>query len=183
MNILKTLIGTAAPALAAALGAPALALDAVKFLSSRILGKPDGTAEEVAQMVQEWSPEQRLELTRLDHDYNLAMLQQGINVFELEIKDRQGAREMAVAAKNMWPQMILAIIYNLGFFGVLWALIASMGNVLQINASIKDTLIFLLGVMASELKNVNAFWVGSSYGSKEKNDQQFAALMQQNARA
>jgi len=177
MNILKTILGTAAPALATALGGP-LAVSAVKFLSGKILGTDNGTADEIAKTIEGWTPEQRLELQKLDNEYNLSMLQQGINVFELEIRDRQGARDMAVAAKNLWPQIVLAIIYNLGFFGILGALIASMGNTLQINSAIKDTLILLLGVMASELKNVNAFWVGSSYGSKEKNDQQFAALMQ-----
>jgi hypothetical protein len=181
MSILKSIIGTAAPVLATALGGP-LAGSAVKFLSGKLLGTDNGTEEELAKTIEGWTPAERLALKKLDNEYNLQMMQQGINVFDLEIKDRQGAREMAVAAKNLWPQIALAVIYNLGFFGVLLALIASMGNMLQINSSIKDTLILLLGVMASELKNVNAFWVGSSYGSKEKNDQQFAALMQQQSR-
>ncbi|NTW60434.1 MAG: hypothetical protein HGA43_14870 [Nitrospirae bacterium] len=170
MNILKTILGKAAPALATALGGP-LAGSAVKFLSGKILGKDDCTETELVKAIEGWTPAQRLELRKLDNEYNVALLQQGINVFELEVRDRESARQMAVATRNMWPQMLLAILYNLGFFGILSALIVSMSSAFELNAGIKDTLILLLGVMASELKNVNAFWVGSSYGSKEKSDQ------------
>ncbi|WP_139627076.1 hypothetical protein [Prosthecochloris vibrioformis] len=64
----------------------------------------------------------------------------------------------------------MPLSYNVGFFGILAALIASMGQAFTIQPAFKDTLILLLGVMASELKNVNAFWVGLSYGSKQKAD-------------
>lgn len=128
---LKGILGTAAPAIATALGGP-LAGSAVRFLSGKILGKDNGSEEELMSAIEGWTPEQRLELKRLDNEYNLALLNQGINIFELEVRDKESARNMVVATKNMVPQLTLAIIYNVEFFGILAALIASMGQAFTI---------------------------------------------------
>jgi hypothetical protein len=175
MSLLSTILG-AAPALASALGGP-LAGSAVKFLSNKILGTDNGSEAEIAKAVESWTPEQRLELKKMDNEYNLKLLDQDINVFSLEIKDRDSARLMASTTKNLWPQMGLAIGYNIGFFGILFVMLSNGQHGVEFPVGIKETLIFLLGVMAGELKNINSFWVGSSYGSKEKSDQAFAQVV------
>ncbi len=175
---LKKIIGTAAPALATALGGP-LAGSAVKFLSGKILGKDEGTEDELIKAIEGWTPEQRLQLKSIDNEYNLKMRQQGIDVFEIETREKQSARQMAVSTNNLWPQIILAIGYNVGFFVILGMLIANLGGAINIASGIKEALILLLGVMAGELKNINAFWVGSSYGSTAKTFQGFAEKLQQ----
>ena len=176
MSLLDTILG-AAPALATALGGP-LAGSAVKFLSGKILGKDNGSEAEITKVIEGWTPEQRLELKKIDNEYNLKLLDQDINIFSLEIKDRDSARLMAATTKNLWPQMGLAIGYNLGFFGILFVMLSNGQHGIEFPPGIKETLIFLLGVMAGELKNINSFWVGSSYGSKEKSDQAFTQVIE-----
>jgi len=173
MSILKKIIGTAAPALATALGGP-LAGSAVKYLSGKVLGKDDATEEDLVKAIEGWTPDDRLKLRDMDNEYNLALLQKGINVFAIEVKDKVSARTMAAATQNLWPQISLAIGYNLGFFVILGMLISIMTKAIEIDGGVKEALILPLGVMAGELKNVNAFWVGSSYGSSQKTFQGFA---------
>ncbi|TNJ34019.1 hypothetical protein FGF68_10750 [Prosthecochloris vibrioformis] len=73
-----------------------------------------GSEEELVTAIDGWTPEQRLELKRLDNEYNLALLNQGINIFELEVRDKESARNIVVATKNMVPQLTLAIILQRG---------------------------------------------------------------------
>ena len=174
---LKKIIGTAAPALATALGGP-LAGSAVKFLSGKILGKDNGTEDELTQAIEGWTPADRLKLQEMDNEYNLKLQQQGIDVFAMEVQDRESARKMAASTQNLWPQIALAIGYNIGFFVILGMLIGMMTEAIRLEGGVKEALILLLGVMAGELKNVNAFWVGSSYGSTTKTFQGFAEKLQ-----
>lgn len=175
---LKKIIGTAAPALATALGGP-LAGSAVKYLSGKILGKDNGTAEELAQAIEGWTPADRLKLQEMDNEYNLKLQQQGIDVFAMEVKDRESARKMAASTQNLWPQIALALGYNIGFFGVLIYVLSIIANPPpEINNQLFAALNILLGLMAGELKNVNAFWVGSSYGSTTKTFQGFTEKLQ-----
>lgn len=176
MSLISTILGVA-PALATALGGP-LAGSAVKFLSGKILGTDNGTEADITKVIEGWTPEQRLELKRIDNEYNIKLLDQDINIFGLEIKDRDSARLMASTTKNLWPQMGLAVGYNVGFFGILFIMLSNGQQGIEFPAGIKETLIFLLGVMAGELKNINSFWVGSSYGSKEKGDQAFTQVVE-----
>jgi len=173
---LKKLIGAAAPALATALGGP-LAGSAVKFLSGKVLGVDNGTEEDLAKAIGGWTPAERIKLQEMDNEYNLKLQQQGIDVFAMEVRDRESARKMAASTQNLWPQIALAIGYNLGFFVILGMLIGMMTEAVEIDGGVKEALILLLGVMAGELKNVNAFWVGSSYGSTTKTFQGFAEKM------
>ncbi len=177
---LKKIIGTAAPALATALGGP-LAGSAVKYLSGKILGKDNGTAEDLAKAIEGWTPADRLKLREMDNEFNLKLQQQGIDVFAMEVQDRESARKMAASTQNLWPQIALAICYNVGFFAILGMLIGMMTEAIMLDGGVKDALILLLGVMAGELKNVNSFWVGSSYGSTTKTFQDFAQKLQQKA--
>jgi hypothetical protein len=102
---------------------------------------------------------------------------QDINVFGLEIKDRDSARLMASSTKNLWPQIGPSIGYNIGFFGILFAMLSNGQNGIEFPPGIKETLICLLGVMAGELKNINSFW-GGSVTAAEKSDQAFAHVVE-----
>ena len=75
MSILETLgniVGKVAPGIATALGGP-LAGSAVKFLSEKLLGKTDGTAEELLQELNGLTPEQMLKIKEMEHEFNLQL--------------------------------------------------------------------------------------------------------------
>ena len=97
-------------------------------------------------------------------------------VFTEEVKDKGNAREMAVKT-SLWPQIVIGGVFIVGFFLIVYDL---MNRTAELPAGIKETLILLFGVIVGSVKDVVGFWFGSSYGSKEKNDQQFAVSMKNN---
>lgn len=158
----KSLIRNTAPGIAAALGTPAAGM-AVKFLSNALLGHEDANERDVAEAILSASPEKLLELQALDKDFQLKMQQIGVDIFAIEADDRKNARE--TLKLSMWPQIILSIIFILGYFGILWMIFS--GHV-KLDGDIKDLAYILLGVMTGEIPRIMAFWFGSSHGSQKK---------------
>jgi hypothetical protein len=158
----KALVKNIAPVLGTALGGP-LAGAATKFLAEAWLGKPDATEQELAEAIAGASPEQLVRLRELDNDFKLKMRQLDINVFELEVKDRSSARELAKV--DMRPQIWLSVIYTVGYFGCLYMFFA--GDV-AVPETLKSEFGMVLGVMTAAQIKIMDFWFGSSYGSKTK---------------
>lgn len=165
-------VGSVAPVIASALGGP-LAGKAVSAISEAITGKPDSTESEVQAAIRAMTPEQVIALKQAEQKFTLDLQQQGIDIFSLEVKDRDSAREMAQKT-SLWPQIVLTSLWTAGFFVVLYLVLS---NTITLSDGLRDAVMMLLGLMVGEVKNSNAFWFGSSFGSKEKNDQQFQIAM------
>jgi hypothetical protein len=73
MSFLTDIIGKVAPTIATALGGPGAGA-AVSWLSNKVLGHPDGNADEIAQELQGWKPEQMLALKTMDNEYRMQVL-------------------------------------------------------------------------------------------------------------
>ena len=83
----KSIVRTVAPTLATALGGP-LAGAAVQALSVALLGRPDGTEQEVAEAVLVGGTDALLKVKQAEADFAVKMR-------ELDIRDLASARELA----------------------------------------------------------------------------------------
>lgn len=158
----KALIKSVAPVLGTALGGP-LVGTAVKFIGEAVFGNPDMSESDLAAAIASASPEQLLKLRQSDNEFKVKMKELDVDVFRLEVSDRNSARQMAMT--NMRPQIILSTIYTLGYFGCIYVV---MSGDLKIPADIMTLASGLIGVMTAAQIKIMDFWFGSSYGSKEK---------------
>ena len=113
MSSWKEIVRNIAPTLGVALGGP-MAGAATKFIADKMLGKPDATQAEIADVILGASPDQLTKLKELDHQFKLDMKNLEIDVYELEYKDRDSARKLF--AVNIWPQITLSTVFVLGYF-------------------------------------------------------------------
>ena len=90
---LKSIVKAVAPTLGAALGGPAGGM-AAKIISEGILGKPDASEAEIEDFLLTASPEQMLELKKLDAQFAVDMKKLDIDVFRIESDDKKSARAM-----------------------------------------------------------------------------------------
>jgi len=155
MSNWKETLAAIAPTLAAALGGP-LAGAAAGAISKVLIGEA-ATIEDIAAAVMTASPEQLAQLQAEDKEFAL-------QTKKLNIADRKDARKFAVNT-SIAPQVILSIIYTIGYFVLMYALIS--GNV-TIPEDIMPMVTILLGVMTAAQAQIMNFWFGSSSGSKEK---------------
>ena len=158
----KSLVKTIAPTIGTALLGPAGGI-AVKYLGEKFLSKSDATEQDVAEAVLGASPEKLLDLKKMDADFKVRMRELDIDVYKLEVQDRQSARELAKI--NMWPQIILSVLYTVGYFVMLGLFMAGKINVVT---EFKAEFNIVLGVMTAAQVKIMDFWFGSSSGSKEK---------------
>ena len=158
---LRTLVGTVAPTLASMLGGP-LAGSAVRALSELVLGKADGTEEEVVQQLQAADPATLLKLKELDKQFTTQMRQLDVDLERIAAEDRGSARSREMALRDHAP-VLLAMLTFCGFFGILAALIF-----LEIPASGREPLSIMLGTLGSMIVAVSQYYFGSSLGSTQK---------------
>lgn len=160
----KETLRTVAPSLAHILGGP-LAGSAVGALSNALLGKPDGTEDEIAAIVSTGSPETLLKLREADNEFKLAMKQAKIDIEKVHADDRADAREMQKETKD-WAPAILALFSFSGFFGILAGLII-WGD--RIPDKAFPPLMVMLGALGAIVTQIANYYYGSSKGSSEKN--------------
>lgn len=159
----RKLVRTIAPTLGTALGGP-LGGMAMGALSQALLGKKDGTEEEIRDAIINATPADFLKLKELEQTFSKDMKALDIDVFRLEIQDKASARDMFKV--NYWPQVILSGLYVGGYFVILGLLLA--GKFSQVDPSWRESAALLLGVLTTNVPIIMAFWFGSSFGSKEK---------------
>lgn len=166
MDILKAfgpLLGQVAPTIATALGGP-LAGIAVKTLSNVLLGREDGSAEDVSAALATASPEQLAQIKQIDADFKVRMKELDIDLERIAVSDRESARNMHVQTQD-WIPRVLALLITVGFFGVLaYMLLNGMPK------SGTEALLMMLGALGTAWTGVVNFYYGSSAGSKAKTD-------------
>lgn len=160
---LKSLIGQLAPTLATAIGGPHAGM-AVKFLSKKFLGTDDASQDEIEQAIAKADPDQLAVLRQIDNDFKLQCKKLGLDVYKVEVEDRKDARAMYVAAGKV-PQIILSVVYTLGYFGTIIGLMAGW---LTVPTAVSQLMTGLLGVLSAAQVQIMNFWFGSSSGSKDK---------------
>jgi hypothetical protein len=163
MEALLNLVKTVAPSLATAVGGP-LAGMATRAISDALLGKPDGTEDELIDAAAKASPEQLLALKKAEQDFAVRMRELEIDLQRIDAADRNSAREREVKTGD-WTPKALAGAVTLGFFGVLGYMIAyglpSQGG---------EALLVMLGTLGTAWGGIVSYYFGSSAGSKEKSE-------------
>ncbi len=164
MEALLNLVKTVAPSIATAVGGP-LAGMATKMISEALLGKPDGTEDELLQAAKNATPEQLLALKKAEQDFAIKMRELDIDLERISNEDRNSARNREIKTKDMTPRFLAGAV-TFGFFGVLsWMII----NGLPINGG--EALLVMLGTLGTAWGAIVSYYFGSSAGSREKTDQ------------
>ena len=138
--------------------------------------KPDMSPEDMAKVqIAAMEHEEELMRLRLEEDkLDLAEL-------EMRLKDVDSARdrETAIATSKDAPLLnkIVTPVLALGVVGLTFILFAIvMFDETPVDASRKDILIYVLGVLSAIATQIVSYYFGSSQGSKEKSDQLREAL-------
>ena len=164
MEQLLNLVRTVAPSIASAVGGP-LAGMATKAISEALLGKPDGTEEELAQAATKATPEQLLALKKAENDFALQMRELDIDLERIAGADRDSARNREIKTKD-WTPKILAGGITVGYFGVLFYMLT---HGLPTTGG-SEAMLVMLGTLGTAFGGVMAYYFGSSAGSKEKTE-------------
>ena len=138
--------------------------------------KPDMSAEGLARIqIAQMEHEEELMRLRLEEDkLDLAEL-------EMRLKDVDSARdrEVSIATSKDAPLLnkIVTPVLALGVVGLTFILFAIvMFDETPVDASRKDILIYVLGVLSAIATQIVSYYFGSSQGSKDKSDQLKEAL-------
>lgn len=167
MESLLSLVRTVAPSLASAVGGP-LAGMAVRTISDALLGKPDGTEDELAQAAAKATPEQLLALKKAEQDFAIKMRELDIDLERLSNEDRNSARNREIQTRD-WMPRILAFVVVGGF--MLTVFLVLLGHVDGMKDPLMATTVgTLIGFVSAKCEQVVAYYFGSSAGSKAKDE-------------
>lgn len=166
---LKDIVRTVAPALATALGGP-LAGSAVRVLSEKFLGKPDGTPEEIEAVLTTATPEQLIELKRLDVEFAKHLSDNDIKLEQIDATDRNSAREREKVVRDGAPLIIALVVL------ALWCWVTYTLLTAGVVKTADDALIGrVLGTLDAAVTGSLWYFLGSSRGSAKKTDAAIAA--------
>ena len=153
--MLKNIISTIAPALGSALGSP-LGGAAVSMIAEK-LGVPNNQ-KAVEKAIQQATPEQLLELKKVEKDFEIKMKELEVDVFKLETQDTQDARK---TFSKDWTSKLLGLVVIGGFMGYIFLVTIQPPE--QNSEALINLVLGYLGGLASA---VISFYFGASH----KND-------------
>lgn len=156
------IVKAAAPAVATALGGP-LAGVAVSTLSDAILGKPDGTEDEIGKALMIGGQDALVRLKQVEADFTAKMRELDIDLERIHSEDRIAARQREAATGDTFTPRTLAFAVTAGFFGVLGYLLYE-GK--PTNGG--DALLVMLGALGGAWTSIISYYFGSSAGSADK---------------
>jgi len=158
---LLNLVRTVAPSIATAVGGP-LAGMATRAISEALLGKPDGTEDELLSAAKSATPEQLLALKQAEQSFVVKMRELDLDLERISNEDRDSARNREIKTGDYTPKLLAAAV-TFGFFGVLFWMIA---NGLPSNGG--EAMLVMLGTLGTAWGAIVSYYFGSSAGSREK---------------
>jgi hypothetical protein len=162
-------IGSAAAAFAT--GGPAGLLTVAAKGIGAIVGKNVApTADSIAAAVAGATPEQLLEMKKLDQDYALQLQQLGYKDVEeladIAAKDRDSARNREIQVKDWTPRILTAAFVGMAGY-ICYAIMHGHSDVLKDPTS-SLTVGAVIGYIFSDVKEIVSYYFGSSAGSDAK---------------
>lgn len=158
---LKALAPTVASAFLGPLGGVAVAA------VGNLLGVSDATQDKIAAAIStgQLTPDQISEIKKLELQYKNDEAERGFKYSELEFKDRDSARNMAIQTHSVTPSILTWIIVSL-------TLLAEGMLLFQQVPPGADPIIIgrVLGTMDAALMLVLSFWFGSNSNSQRKTE-------------
>ena len=151
MNKLKNILGSLAPTLGAALGGP-IGGQAGEILS-KVLGVSNNP-KSLEQAIQNMTAEQMIELKKAEKDFEVQMKELEVDVFALEVQDKQDARGKF---SRDWTARIMGIATVGGFLGYIFLVTIQPPE--QNSEALINLVLGYLGGLASA---VISFYFGAS---------------------
>lgn len=148
---LKNVVGSIAPNLGAALGGPLGGM--AGSVIAEVLGVPNNP-KSIEQGIQQATPAQMLELKKAEKDFELKMKELEVDVFALEVQDKQDAR--GKFSKD-WTARIMGIATLGGFLGYIFLVTIQPPE--QNSEALINLVLGYLGGLASA---VISFYFGAS---------------------
>lgn len=158
-NLIKNVVGAIAPTLGSALGGP-LGGQAASVVAQVLGCKPEPKA--INQAIQTATPEQMLELKKAEQDFELKMKELEVDVFALEVQDKQDARSKF---SKDWTTRLMGIVTLGGFMGYIF--LVTLQPPEQNSEALINLVLGYLGGLASA---VISFYFGASNAPDDKQD-------------
>ena len=148
---IKGIIGGLAPTIGAALGGP-LGGAAAQVVAQALGVKAEPRALE--QAIQQATPEQLAEIKKADLDFEVRMRELEVDVFELETKDIQNARQ---SFKGDWTARFIAIASVTCFGGYVF-----MVTIQPPDQNSDAVINLVLGYLGGIVSSIVSFYFGAS---------------------
>ena len=162
----KTTLRSIAPTLATAIGGP-LAGAAVAAIGSA-LGMDAPTVDTVTARLAGATADDLLKLKQAEYDFKPKMEQQGIDVFALEVKDRDSARvrdtAIEVSGRINWARWCLTAFSMLTIVGLLIYVMKDAG----LSEYAQGIVTLCLGRLLGYLDNIFSFEFGTTRSNQAK---------------
>lgn len=166
-DAVKSIVGVVAPTIGTALGGPVGGM-AAKVLTSA-LGIDEGSSPKQIEKALQANPEALVDLKKAEMDFDARMKELDIDVYELDQKDRDSARQREIQTKDSWTPRLIAFVVISGFFATVGMVMG--GYVKNITDPLLAGLIgTLIGYVSAKADQVVSYYFGSSSGSKSKTD-------------
>ena len=153
---IKGLIGDLAPTLGAALGGPVGG--AAATMLADVLGC-DPTPQKIEKALQQATPEQLAEIKKAELDFEVKMKELEVDVFALETKDTQHARE---SFREDWTARAIALVSVLLFGGYILLV-----TIQPPDANDDGIVNLVLGYLGGIVSSIISFYFGASKSGKK----------------
>jgi hypothetical protein len=154
-DAIKGLVGELAPTIGAALGGPVGG--AAAGMLANVLGC-EPTPQKIEKALQTATPEQLAEIKKAELDFEVRMKELEVDVFSLETKDTQHARE---SFSEDWTARAIAIMSILLFGGYVLLVTIQPSDDNDLNV-----VNLVLGYLGGIVSSVVSFYFGASKSSK-----------------
>ena len=151
-NLIKNVVGALAPTLGSALGGP-LGGQAASVIAGVLGCQSDPNS--INKAIQSATPEQMLELKKAEQGFELQMKELEVDVFKLEVQDKQDAR--GKFSKD-WTARIMGMATVGGFLGYIFLI------TLQPPEANSEALVnLILGYLGGLASAIVSFYFGASH--------------------
>ncbi len=157
----KSLVRNVAPTLATALGGPMAGM-AFTTVSNAILGKPDGTDDQI-NFALAGDPDLVLKLKTADQGFKVKMKELDIDLDRINAEDRASARQRQIDTGDKTPAILaylLTFMFALALAGLYFIALPETN---------KATVYLMLGSLGMAWAGAMIYYHGSTSGSAKKN--------------
>lgn len=157
----KRTVAAVAPAIGLALGGP-VAAAATSALSTALLGKRDGTEDEIAAALATGGADALLKVKEADAAFAIEMRKLDLDLERIHQTDRADARARERSTGDQWTMRSLAFLVLGAFVAMAWVVLFGAAPVDSVLAGT------LIGYCSAKADQVLSYYFGSSRGSDDK---------------
>ena len=156
-GLLKNIIGAVAPTLGSAMGGPLGGMAMGKI--AEVLGVSNDQ-KSVQQAIQNDTPEQMMKIKKAEQEFEVQMKELDVDVFKLEVADKQHARGMF---SKDWTARIIGLFTIGGFMGYIFLV-----TIQPPEQNSEELINLVLGYLGGLASAIISFYFGASNTSDKK---------------